>query len=752
MKKNMIAIAVSVLCMSLVSIRALCASGYVSDDFSNGNWTINNQSSSRNYTTDINGPDGVPGVMQMTLNGSHALKSTAPGGKAISFETGKTYDISVDFMAADATSASNLNKALNFYFRHNSGNTGTKYNHYIAQKPSTSWQNGHIKYTHVGDDCEITDIMILTSLTSGTSATLYLDNFCIREVGEDVYEDFETGVNNFSSPNTANGTVAIGADCGLNNSDALKVTAKFTTFTPVFSGFRFDVGKTYRISLWVRGEADTQHGQFSLWLKDYAHTTALPATGASTTSTETHLRDIPRTKNITPVGVGMNGTWQNFIFDYTPESEPEGYAYTNIFPIFDYDLTKSKVEFDTPLVYYIDDFSIKELEISPINWADDDLIKSESGDLVLPLQTPKITYFWSNDTQAENHESSTGDVYKQTINVSKAKASSKAASITDYIFTEGNYRLSMWFKEDQSNPAPFTRSWRPEIPDAGYSLLMNSNGSYFYIATAHANAAKKGEWTQVVMDFTVDESNIAALNSSGFNIKWLGRGSDGYDFDYNSSLNGDYTIYISDITLTKYPDKSTKTVVLPNNELSVSEGGNIVASANGLPDISMPAQLTIGDNTFYAPAHNIQKDGNYFTADYTFNTSHMLNGVYDAQIVFNDSWGTKIKIPCTIKIVSDIDYDISLTNATATAIITNNTADTINFSGVLVIAGYDENNYLSGLNFAPISQEIASEASLSASTSTIDDAAKYRAYIIDSFDNLNMLTSIKEIDTGRIEK
>lgn len=87
-----------------------------------------------------------------------------------------------------------------------------------------------------------------------------------------------------------------------------------------------------------------------------------------------------------------------------------------------------------------------EVEKSPIDWSDSDLIKSEYEDLVLPLQNPNITYFWSKDTQTSNHSSGTGDVYKQTINVSKAKASSKAASITDYTFTEGNYRLSMWFK------------------------------------------------------------------------------------------------------------------------------------------------------------------------------------------------------------------------------------------------------------------------------------------------------------------
>lgn len=303
MKKILTSLTVSLLCILLVSSHALCASGYIADDFSKGNWTINNSTSSHNYTTAINGPDGIPGVMQLTLRGSHALKSISPGGNAISFEKGKTYDISVDFMAADENSAANFTKPINFYFRHNSGSTGTKYNHYLSAKPSTSWQNGHIKYTHTGDDCEITDIMLLTSLSAETSATIYLDNFAIRDVGSNIYEDFETGINNFSSANTANGTVAIGTDCGRNNSDALKVTAKYTTFTPVFSGFRFDAGKTYRISLWVRGAADTQHGQFSLWFRDYAHTTTLPASGASTTSTETHLRDIARSQNITPVGV-----------------------------------------------------------------------------------------------------------------------------------------------------------------------------------------------------------------------------------------------------------------------------------------------------------------------------------------------------------------------------------------------------------------------------------------------------------------
>lgn len=322
-------------------------------------------------------------------------------------------------------------------------------------------------------------------------------------------------------------------------------------------------------------------------------------------------------------------------------------------------------------------------------------------DLVLPLQNPNITYFWSKDTQTSNHSSGTGDVYKQTINVSKAKASSKAASITDYTFTEGNYRLSMWFKEDESNPAPFTRSWRPEIPDAGYSLLMNNNGSYFYLVTAYANSVKKGEWTQVFMDFTVDESNINALNSGGFNIKWLGRGSDGYDFDYNANLNGNYTVYLSDISLTRYPDKSTETVVMPSTELSVSEGSNVVVSVTGFPDTLKPAQLTIEKNNFFSLADNVQKQGNYYTADYTFNTTHMLNGVYSAEIVFVDLWGTKIKKSCNIEIVTNIDYDITLADATANVIITNNTENTVNFSGVLVIVAYNENNELCGLNFTP---------------------------------------------------
>lgn len=123
----------------------------------------------------------------------------------------------------------------------------------------------------------------------------------------------------------------------------------------------------------------------------------------------------------------------------------------------------------------------------------------------------------------------------------------------------------------------------------------------------------------------------------------------------------------------------------------------------------------------------------------------MLNGVYSAEIVFVDLWGTKIKKSCNIEIVTNIDYDITLADATANVIITNNTENTVNFSGVLVIVAYNENNELCGLNFTPISQELGSKDSLSASASTTLNATKYRAYIIDSFDNLNMLTSIEEM-------
>lgn len=214
-------------------------------------------------------------------------------------------------------------------------------------------------------------------------------------------------------------------------------------------------------------------------------------------------------------------------------------------------------------------------------WIDN--VDIHTGDTVIvPLQDPTIkmnTDYFSKDTSVADQNGESGDVYKGVFNVKSAGNTFKAFTLDDFVFNNGTYNLSFWFKEDAQNKTTMTRMWRPCASSENKNLMERDENhsvynKYFYYVDDVSKAVPLDEWKYVSMDFSVDGSkNNALLSGSVLTVFWQARSGE-KDFIHSDSLNGDYTIYLSDIKLVKYPVAKTS---LQN---SYPESGAKVKSAD----------------------------------------------------------------------------------------------------------------------------------------------------------------------------
>ncbi len=202
---------------------------------------------------------------------------------------------------------------------------------------------------------------------------------------------------------------------------------------------------------------------------------------------------------------------------------------------------------------------------SAFAWAPEDIITDGETEIILPLQKPdiKIGGAFQPDNEAEDHNGNKGNVYTGKVSVNKQGEQTVMATLSNYRFNEGTYRLSVWFKEDNSNPKSeenpdgavnMTRMLRPHI---GGKDTIRQGSSYLFF-TDKSMGIKRGEWTHAVLDFTVstaNSSNTYCIGTPVIELKW--EASSAWDSEpfADRNKNADYYVSFSDIVLFKYPSQ-----------------------------------------------------------------------------------------------------------------------------------------------------------------------------------------------------
>lgn len=263
--------------------------------------------------------------------------------------------------------------------------------------------------------------------------------------------------------------------------------------------------------------------------------------------------------------------------------------------------SKKLIEYYTQNGWTLNDYSNCYILVSVENpdtkssktiWIDN--VDVYTGDtIVVPLQKPTLTInevYLSKDNTVLNQNGESGTVYRGVFNdVKSAGQTFKAFTLDNFAFNSGTYSLSFWFKEDAENKTTMTRMWRPCASSENKNLITEyGSNDYFYYVDAASKAAKLGEWKYVSMDFYVDDSNNKELLSGQpITVFWQVRSGEP-NFLYSSDLQGDYTVYLSDIKLVKYPvAETTLQNSYPENKAAVkSEDAYILLEYNMPIDIS----------------------------------------------------------------------------------------------------------------------------------------------------------------------
>lgn len=250
-----------------------------------------------------------------------------------------------------------------------------------------------------------------------------------------------------------------------------------------------------------------------------------------------------------------------------------GFSYGQIYNVGSWNHIEATIDVPSLKTYYTEQDALKsEFDIayfyfdcgSSDVYIDNIVIKKEgSENVIIPLQTPKVTYN-SDFTKIDDMISADGEnitnVYKGVVDVSSQNKTSEILSSSDYTFNEGTYTLSFWFMEDEDNADTMTRMWRPytesgeEIkPQAGQGY--NGANYLYYSKTADLNTL--GHWIYLEMSFDVTKENNykSLLENGNVTLKWnCVDNNGGYPKNLPENIT-DYShyIYIGDFRIYKVP-------------------------------------------------------------------------------------------------------------------------------------------------------------------------------------------------------
>ena len=254
-------------------------------------------------------------------------------------------------------------------------------------------------------------------------------------------------------------------------------------------------------------------------------------------------------------------------------------------------------------------------------WEADDIVVDEEGqEIIVPLQQPQIQIgqAFSLDSEAADHAGNKGGVYTGQVSVTKQGEQTIMATISDYHFNEGSYRLSVWFKEDNSNPQSagnpdgavnMTRMIRPQI---GGKDTIKQDSTYLFF-TEKSAGLERGAWTQAVLEFevsTANASNAYCIGKPSVDIKWECASTwDGEPYE-DRNKNADYFISFSDLTIFKYPSSALSLDRTNSGEMVGAQEGAFEAEFSAPIDRSSVKNITVNGHPRSAEALEIQTDGN----------------------------------------------------------------------------------------------------------------------------------------------
>ena len=284
---------------------------------------------------------------------------------------------------------------------------------------------------------------------------------------------------------------------------------------------------------------------------------------------------------------------------------------------------------------------------SALAWEDSDIINDGGNEIIVPLQIPKITLgsTFSIDSETPDHKGETGNVYTGKVSVAKAGQQTVMATISNYHVNEGKYKLSVWFKERNTNPKSdenpdgadnMTRMIRPE---AGGQTVKQGWEYLFYVDKT--SGIKHNEWTYAELEFMVDSSNNTFLNGKPtFEIKW--NCADKWDSEtYDSrNKNADYYISFSDFTLFKYPANELSLVKTNSGEEKCADALKFEAEFSAPIDTKSIKTVTVNGSEKDAENFEISSEGNILKISPVMGFAP--NKSYDISISgFNDIFSRK---------------------------------------------------------------------------------------------------------------
>ena len=315
---------------------------FSADELSSG-WMSMKDTNATISRDDMVGPDGREGVMKCVITTSSGARR-----KTVTFEKGKYYELSV-WAKAENVSHIGSGKTFNFYFKETSNNT-YQASHHKDKMLTTEWQQMTFLHKQTDETATVT-VDLYQEVTGAT--TVYFDDFCIREIGAEIYDavDGNIGIWNVSNSNNINFTRV--AD---ESRKPLEVNISKVTGSPVLR-YAFEVGKTYELSAWIKTDGETQLGNPAIDIKHAKYT----KNNSTRTITYNEAMDNSWRKKVqADKGFGANENWQKFVVYYSPTAKEltDAYEYSKLMFIVDNVAYATGAE--TDITYYLDGFTVRE--------------------------------------------------------------------------------------------------------------------------------------------------------------------------------------------------------------------------------------------------------------------------------------------------------------------------------------------------------------------------------------------------------